>query len=215
MTHVDTTSLCTCAFTSIYACTYIHVYGLGRSTKTHLYWCMKNCAGNHADLKERILNISHHYQVLLLYYKMYMYCVGLPCVCLTLLASFFVPSHLSLKTCTCTCTLICWSCGYVSHDLYCVCEPLGQGNHAGCHQSSPCKRPGYSPSKNTLKEKAAIEAYEKALQQTQVYRYAESYCRVLPHVCTFAHTCILYMYQTHVYSFPYQYIDVCVHYVPV
>ena len=118
-----------------------------------------------------------------------MYCVGLPCVCLTLLASFFVPSHLSLKTCTCTCTLICWSCGYVSHDLYCVCEPLGQGNHAGCHQSSPCKRPGYSPSKNMLREKAAIEAYEKALQQTQVYRYAESYCRVLPHVCMFARTC--------------------------
>jgi hypothetical protein len=52
-----------------------------------------------------------------------------------------------------------------------------QGNHTDCHESSPCRRQNYSPSKVTLREQAAIDAYEKALKQTQIYRYAESYCR--------------------------------------
>eukprot|EP00731_Ephydatia_muelleri_P037040 Em0385g1a len=33
-----------------------------KSTKTHLYWCMKNCTGNADDLRVMIMNISRHYQ---------------------------------------------------------------------------------------------------------------------------------------------------------
>ena len=35
----------------------------GKSTKTHLYWCMKRANGDAEVLRESILNISRHYQV--------------------------------------------------------------------------------------------------------------------------------------------------------
>ena len=35
----------------------------GKSTKVHLYWCMKNCALDPDNLRKQILNISQHYQV--------------------------------------------------------------------------------------------------------------------------------------------------------
>ena len=35
----------------------------GKSTKTHLYWCMKHANGDAEVLRESILNISRHYQV--------------------------------------------------------------------------------------------------------------------------------------------------------
>ena len=50
----------------IYMYEYVHLCALGRSTKTHLYWCMENAGGNHVTLRERIMNISKHYQVTLL-----------------------------------------------------------------------------------------------------------------------------------------------------
>ena len=59
---------------------------------------------------------------------------------------------------------------------------LSQGIHTNCHESSPCCRPNYSPSKTKLTDQAVIDVYEKALKQTQIYRYAESYCRVCMHV---------------------------------
>ena len=43
--------------------TLINALSLGRSTKIHLYWCMKTCDGSATDLQLRICNISHHYQV--------------------------------------------------------------------------------------------------------------------------------------------------------
>ena len=39
----------------------------GKSTKTHLYWCMKNAGGDPEVLRARVLNISKHYQVLCLH----------------------------------------------------------------------------------------------------------------------------------------------------
>ena len=36
---------------------------LGKSTKTHLYWTMKNCGGDADQLRSGILNIVKHYQV--------------------------------------------------------------------------------------------------------------------------------------------------------
>lgn len=36
---------------------------IAKSTKTHLYWCMKNCNGNPAVLRARIMGISKHFQV--------------------------------------------------------------------------------------------------------------------------------------------------------
>lgn len=36
---------------------------IGKSTKTHFYWAMKNCDGSGDDLRARILNIIKHYQV--------------------------------------------------------------------------------------------------------------------------------------------------------
>ena len=41
-----------------------------------------------------------------------------------------------------------------------------------------CRRPGYAPSKTLLTDKKAIEAFEKALQATNIYRNAASYYRV-------------------------------------
>ena len=100
---------------------------LGKSTKTHLYWCMKNAGGDPGILRARVLNISKHYQVLFLHF------------CIINRPRFI------------------------------------QGIHDNCHESSPCK---HSPSKTILVSVSAIEAYEKALRQTQIFRYAESYCRV-------------------------------------
>ena len=34
-----------------------------KSTKVHLYWCMRNCDGTAANLQFKILNIINHYQV--------------------------------------------------------------------------------------------------------------------------------------------------------
>ena len=39
----------------------------GKSTNTHLYWCMKNAGGDPGILRARVLNISKHYQVLFLH----------------------------------------------------------------------------------------------------------------------------------------------------
>ena len=40
------------------------VYKVGKSTKTHLYWCMKNAGGDPTELRRLIMNISQHYQVM-------------------------------------------------------------------------------------------------------------------------------------------------------
>ena len=36
---------------------------LGKSTKVHLYWAMKNCDGSPDDLQLKIMNTSKHDQV--------------------------------------------------------------------------------------------------------------------------------------------------------
>ena len=36
---------------------------VGVSTKTHIYWSMKNCDGNAEELEACILNIVKHYRV--------------------------------------------------------------------------------------------------------------------------------------------------------
>ena len=36
---------------------------LGKSTKVHLYYCMKNCAQSASHLRNSTLNIVQHYQV--------------------------------------------------------------------------------------------------------------------------------------------------------
>ena len=53
-----------------------------------------------------------------------------------------------------------------------------QGIHDHCHAESPCRNPQYSPSKIKITNLQAMDAYEKALQHCNIYRYAESYCRV-------------------------------------
>ena len=103
---------------------------IGKSTKTHLYWCMKNACGDPGILRARVLNISKHYQVLFLHF------------CIINRPRFI------------------------------------QGIHHNCHESSPCTQSGCSPSKTILVSVSAIEAYEKALHQTQIFCYAESYCHV-------------------------------------
>ena len=103
---------------------------IGKSTKTDIYWCMKNAGGNPGILRARVLNISKHYQVLFLHF----------CI---------------------------------------INRPrLIQVIHDNCHESSPCKQSGCSPSKTILVSVSAIEVFEKALRQTQIFCYAESYCRV-------------------------------------
>ena len=41
----------------------IFVLGSERSSKVHLYYCMKNCGGSPEQLRECIMNICEHYQV--------------------------------------------------------------------------------------------------------------------------------------------------------
>ena len=53
-----------------------------------------------------------------------------------------------------------------------------KGTHVDCHSDSACKRPNYTPSKTILTDQKAIEAFEKSLKITNIYRNAESYCRV-------------------------------------
>lgn len=40
-----------------------HIVSTERSTKVHLYYCMKNCGGSASKLQASILNIVQHYQV--------------------------------------------------------------------------------------------------------------------------------------------------------
>ena len=46
-----------------YMCHCTCIIHVGKSTKVHLYYCMKNCAQSPAKLRESILNIVDHYQV--------------------------------------------------------------------------------------------------------------------------------------------------------
>ena len=137
-------------------------YNLGRSTKTHLYWCMKNAGGDPTELRRLIMNISQHYQVM---------------------------TCLHVRTSLHHCRLF-YLCMHIHVHVSCL--TISQGKHVGCCDSSPCQHPNYSPSKIVLNDSTAIEAYEKALQQTQIYRYAESYCRVPFHECAW------HMYIVHV-----------------
>ena len=46
----------------LYAFTLVLI-GTEKSTKVHLYYCMKNCAQSGKQLQKSILNIVKHYQV--------------------------------------------------------------------------------------------------------------------------------------------------------
>ena len=52
-------------FVHIHVQSYFHCF-IVKSTKVHLYWAMKNCCGTKEDLQKRVLNISKHYQVIVL-----------------------------------------------------------------------------------------------------------------------------------------------------
>ena len=53
-----------------------------------------------------------------------------------------------------------------------------QNIHTQCHNDSPCQHSSYRPSKIILTDPTVIDVYEKALQDTMIYRHAEYYCRV-------------------------------------
>ena len=53
-----------------------------------------------------------------------------------------------------------------------------KNKHSQCHEESFCRSSGYSPTKLRLTDPAAIQAYEKAMKATLIYKNAESYCRV-------------------------------------
>ncbi|XP_064382205.1 uncharacterized protein LOC135331087 [Halichondria panicea] len=89
-----------------------------KSTKVHLYYCMKNCEQSADNLRKNILNIVKHYQ----------------------------------------------------------------NEHSDCNEASPCKRPGYKPTKIKLEDPLAIESFTSALKDTLIYKNAESYCRVSRHI---------------------------------
>ena len=125
----------TCQFSSILYCHICMCMCLGKSTKVHLYYCMKNCAQSPTKLRESILNIVDHYQV-------------------------------SQK---CIISFLCMSLHKQS---------FTKNKHTKCHEESACRRPGYRPTKLRLTSPTAIQAYEKALKATLIYRNAESYCRV-------------------------------------
>ena len=58
---------------------------------------------------------------------------------------------------------------------------LFKGIHVQCHSSSHCHRADYRPRKQILTDPLAIEALENTLRRVNIYRYAESYCRVSIH----------------------------------
>ena len=126
---------------------------LGKSTKVHLYYYMKNCAQSAAYLRDSNLNIVKHYQAS---------CGSTTHMCTCSRAHTVQHSQVSCK-----------------HALYThlFVHTHLQNQHANCHQDSSCHRPGYSPTKIQLTSPAEIEAYKKALKATLIYRNAESYCR--------------------------------------
>jgi len=94
------------------------------------------------------------------------------------------------------CHNICSGCGlavrfnFASYSLcliICFIEIfyLYQGNHGNCHESSPCHLPGYIPSKVPLLDPMACQQLENQLKKTNIYRYAQSFCRV---------SCTAYLY---------------------
>ena len=53
---------CTCICSQNVYKHFVYHY-IGKSTKTHMYWAMKNCGGDGAQLRSGILNVVQHYQV--------------------------------------------------------------------------------------------------------------------------------------------------------
>ena len=54
-----------CKFVDVYTFLAFRItYNIGKSTKVHLYWSMKNCNGSPGDLRCKIMNTSKHYQVI-------------------------------------------------------------------------------------------------------------------------------------------------------
>lgn len=53
-----------------------------------------------------------------------------------------------------------------------------QGIHSDCHRSSPCHLPHYEPSKVIVEDPAAVQKLTKCLKETNIFRHAESFCRV-------------------------------------
>ena len=45
-------------------------HSIGKSIKTHLYWCMKNCTNNPDKLRQLIMNIPLHYMVCSCWYTL-------------------------------------------------------------------------------------------------------------------------------------------------
>ena len=55
---------------------------------------------------------------------------------------------------------------------------MKQGIHTGCHSTSHCHTPRYTPSRPLLTNPQAIQKLTDSLKTTYIYRYAEDFCRV-------------------------------------
>ena len=91
------------------------------STKTRLHWCVNNAHGDPVVLRQRILNSSKHYQVVFMYTTHNMSIIKI---------TLFTSVYVSVQNMQ------------IIHI---------RSIHTGCHDSSPCNRPGYSPSKILLR----------------------------------------------------------------
>ena len=49
-----------------YVATLMNNKFLGKSTKTHMYWSMKNCGNDPKKLRASIMNIVQHYRVIII-----------------------------------------------------------------------------------------------------------------------------------------------------
>ena len=63
----------------------------------------------------------------------------------------------------------------VNHGPYTL---LSQGQHSGCHHSSSCHMPNYTPSKDHLTDPRAIQSLANMLRTTYIYHFAQDFCRV-------------------------------------
>ena len=54
------------------------------------------------------------------------------------------------------------------------CPYYNRVEHSDCNEASPCKRPGYKPTKIKLEDPLAIESFTSALKDTLIYKNAES-----------------------------------------
>ena len=77
-----------------------------------------------------------------------------------------------------------------------MCTSSHKNKHTKCHEESPCRHPGYSPTKLQFTDPAAIQVYEKILKAilTKMQSHIVGYV-IGEMICTHGLSNLIYMYN--------------------